>query len=305
MLVGDLDVGIARVGAVAHAAVRQGWESTGVTAFREASTAAAAALDYPAAVRWIDEGVRYADSIEQSHCAHVMRATLAMVSWAAADPSDAQRRARRAIVDKGCRRGAVTAHWALGYVAMSRGELDDATAELSAAIEFGIASEEIELIMPPLWGLAEVALQAGDPERALGLCRDALARSVAVGERVLLTPFVVTGVRAAHAGRPAGRGRRLARRLRDAGSIAIPDVAGAALDHGAGHRGPHGGSDRHRAHRPRIGGRWLGSPRTGVGGHLGPTRPGPRPDPHEPVRRRARGGERGPVGGGAARIAGR
>ena len=90
-----------------------GWESTGVTAFREASTPPPRPSTTPPAVRWIDEGIRYADSIEQSHCAHVMRATLAMVSWAAADPSDAQRRARRAIVDKGCRRGAMTAHWAL------------------------------------------------------------------------------------------------------------------------------------------------------------------------------------------------
>ena len=46
-------------------------------------------------------------------------------------------RARQAIVDKGCRRGAMTAHWALGYVAMSRGELDDATAALTDALEFG------------------------------------------------------------------------------------------------------------------------------------------------------------------------
>ena len=232
-LAGDVHAGIARMGDVAHAAVALGWESTGVTAFREASTVAASALDYPAAVRWIDEGMRYADSIEQSHCAHVMRATLAMVSWAAAEPSDAQRRARRAIVDKGCRRGAMTAHWALGYVAMSRGELDDATAALTEALEFGISSEEIEIILPPLWGLAEVALQAGDPDRALGICRDALARSEAVGERVLLTPFVVTGVRAAQqAGRPAEAAAWLAACERQVGSI--PEVADAALAHGRG-----------------------------------------------------------------------
>ena len=54
------------------------------------------ALDYRAAVHWIDEGVRYSDSIEQSHCAHVMRSTLAVVSWAGADPADAQSRARQA-----------------------------------------------------------------------------------------------------------------------------------------------------------------------------------------------------------------
>ncbi len=233
MLEGVLDVGIARVGTVAHAAVRAGWESTGVTAFREASTAAAAALDYRAAVHWIDEGIRYADSIEQSHCAHVMRATLAMVSWAGADPDDAQRRARQAIVDKGCRRGAMTAHWALGYVAMSRGELDDATAELADALAFGISSEEIELIMPPLWGLAEIALQAGEPDRALGLCRDAFARCTSVDERVLLMPFVVTGARAAHAaGRPAEAATWLA--ACEAQLEPIRDVAGAASDHARG-----------------------------------------------------------------------
>ena len=34
-----------------------------------------ATMDYPEATRWINEGLRYADSIEQSHCAHVMSAT--------------------------------------------------------------------------------------------------------------------------------------------------------------------------------------------------------------------------------------
>ena len=230
---GDVQRGLARVGDVAHAAERMGWESTGVTAFREASTVAAAALDYSAAVRWIGEGLRYADSIEQSHCAHVMRSTLAMVSWAGADPVEAQLRARQSIVDKGCRRGEMMARWALGYVEMSRGELEAATVELTEALEFGTGSEEIELILPPLWGLAEVASQAGRPDRALALCREALERAEAVDERVLLTPFVVTGVRAAQqAGRPAE-----AEALLDACTsrlASIPDVAAAALDHGRG-----------------------------------------------------------------------
>jgi DNA-binding CsgD family transcriptional regulator len=230
---GDIAAGIARMGAIAHAAVAAGWEGTGVTAFREASTVAANALDYQTAVHWIDEGVRYADSVEQSHCAHVMRATLAMVSWAGAEPDDAWRRARQAIVDKGCKRGVATARWALGYVSMTRGELDEAGAELTGTLDFGMTSEEIELILPPMWGLAEVALQGGDPERAFAICRDAHARSVAVGERVLLTPFVVTGTRAAlQAGRPI----EAAVWLDDCTRVlaTIPDVAGAALDHGRG-----------------------------------------------------------------------
>ena len=280
----------------------KGGRSTGVTAFREASTAAASGLDYPAAVRWIDEGIRYADSIEQSHCAHVMRATLAMVSWAAAEPSDAQRRARRAIVDKGCRRGAMTAHWALGYVAMSRGELDDATTALAEALEFGIASEEIEIILPPLWGMAEVALQAGDPDRALGICRDALARAVAVDERVLLTPFVVTGSASRTAGRSPRRGRGLARRVRDAAecrsrrSPTPPSTTRA------------GWSPSRKARPaspapPSNGGRRLGPARPCVGGDLGPTRPRPQP---LRTNRFADAGrwDRGTNGGRSPRIAG-
>lgn len=156
-----------------------------------------------------------------------------MVSWAAADPVEAQLLARHAIVDKGCRRGVEMARWALGYVAMSRGDHEAATAELTDALAFGTSSEEIELILPPLWGLAEVASQAGHPERAFALCREALGRAEAVDERVLLTPFVVTGVRAAQqAGRPAEAATWLeacATRL-----APIPDVAGAALDHGRG-----------------------------------------------------------------------
>ena len=127
----------------------------------------------------------------------------------------------------------MTAQWALGYTTMSRGELDDATAVLTDALEFGTRSEQTELILPPLWGLAEVALQAGDPKRALDLCRDALARAVAVDERVLLTPFVVTGVRAAQgAGRPAEAASWLEACVAQLDSIR--DVAGAALDHGRG-----------------------------------------------------------------------
>jgi DNA-binding CsgD family transcriptional regulator/tetratricopeptide (TPR) repeat protein len=230
---GDVRGGLVRIGQVAEAAERAGWEGTCVTAFREASTVATSALDYKTAMHWIGQGVRYADSIEQSHCAHIMRSTLAMVSWAAGDPAEAQHRATQSIVDKGCRRGVAMARWAQGYVLLSQGELAAASAELHQALDLGVSSEEIELILPPLWGLAEVALQAGEPDRAFGLCRDALARAQALGERVLLTPFVLTGVRAAQqAGHPADAAAWLdtcARYLEG-----IPSVAGAALDHGRG-----------------------------------------------------------------------
>jgi len=230
---GAVDAGLARVGEIAFEAERAGREETGVSAFRDAATMAASAMDYGAARRWIGEGLRYADSIEQSHCAHVMSATSALVSWADAEWVEAATQARQALADRGCRRAAEMARWALGYVALGRGDLEAATAELTEAYDFGEASESIDLILPPLWGLAEAALRAGDPERAAVRCHEALDRARAVGERILLAPFVVTGVRAEQAaGRPSAAATWLeacASELRG-----VPGVAGPALEHARG-----------------------------------------------------------------------
>ncbi|MGP1674539.1 MAG: LuxR C-terminal-related transcriptional regulator, partial [Candidatus Limnocylindrales bacterium] len=230
---GDIEGAIGRVADVALEAERAGHGSIGVSAFRDAGSLAVAGLRYDAASRWIGEGLRYADSIEQSHCAHVMSATSALVAWAAADWDVAAARAEQAVADKGCQRAAAMARWALGYVLLGRGDLDGATAVLADAFAFGERSEEIGLILPPLWGLAEVAWLDGDPERAFALCEDARVRATSGGERALLTPFVVTGVRAAQgAGRPADGATWLAACAELLGSI--PAVAGAALEHGRG-----------------------------------------------------------------------
>lgn len=233
VVAGDIGVGMTRVGDAAHDAEAAGYEETGVSAFRDAATLAARTMDYAAATRWINEGLRYADAIEQSHCAHVMSATGAMVSWADARWVDANAQARQAVADHGCRRAANTARWALGYVALGTGALDDATAELSEALAFGEQSEAIDLVLPPLWGLAEVALQRGEPDRALALCREALEQARSVGERILLAPFVVTGVRAGQAaGRPAAAATwydDIAAHVSD-----VSGVADAALEHGRG-----------------------------------------------------------------------
>jgi DNA-binding CsgD family transcriptional regulator len=233
VMTGNVAAGMARVGDAAHSAEAAGYESTGVSAFRDAATLAARSLSYQEATRWINEGLRYADSIEQSHCAHVMSATGAMVSWAEARWGEAATVARQAVADHGCRRAAETARWTLGYVELGRGRLDEATTELTEALEFGVRSEEIDLILPPLWGLAEVALQRAEPDRAMAICREALDRASAVGERILLVPFVVTGVRAAQA---AGRPAAAAAWLDDISAEVAeqPAVAGPALEHARG-----------------------------------------------------------------------
>ncbi|HEV8696169.1 MAG TPA: AAA family ATPase [Candidatus Limnocylindrales bacterium] len=233
VITGDIVVGMNRVGDTAHSAEAAGDEETGVSAFRDAATLAARTMDYKEATRWINEGLRYADSIEQSHCAHVMSATCAMVSWAEARWGEAATVARQAVADHGCRRAAETARWALGYVELGRGALDDATTELTQALEFGEESQAIDLILPPLWGLAEVALQRGQPDRAVAMSRDALERARLFGERILLVPFVVTGVRAAQAaGRPAAASAWFDEIAAELGTV--PDVADAALEHGRG-----------------------------------------------------------------------
>jgi DNA-binding CsgD family transcriptional regulator len=223
---GRVEAGLARVGDVAL-------EGAGVSAFRDAATLAAGAMDYREATRWINEGLRYADSIEQSHCAHVMSATGAMVAWADGRWSEAAAQARQAVADHGCRRAAASARWVVGYVALGRSDLDTAVDELTATLESGEAGESIDLVLPPLWGLAEAALAAGDADRAAALCRDALGRARAAGERVLLAPFVVTGTRALQAaGRPADAAAWLADVSTDLADL--PTVAGPALEHGRG-----------------------------------------------------------------------
>jgi DNA-binding CsgD family transcriptional regulator len=230
---GEIAVGMTRLGEVAHRAEQAGYEETGVSAFRDAATLAARAMEYGEATRWINEGLRYADAIEQSHCAHVMSATGAMVSWAESRWGEAATQARQAVADHGCPRAANTARWTVGYVALGRGALDEATEALTAALDFGEGAESVDLCLPPLWGLAEVALQAGDPDRASALCHEALDRARVVGERVLFVPFVVTGVRAEQsAGRPdaAGVWLEACRTFLES----VRGVAGPALDHGRG-----------------------------------------------------------------------
>jgi DNA-binding CsgD family transcriptional regulator len=230
---GDVQGGVEAISRVATGAERAGQEATGVSSYRDAALMAAIGMDYGSARHWLAAGLRYSDSIEQSHCSHVMRSTSALVSWAEGEWERAVTESSQAMADRGCRRASEFARHVLGYEAMGRGDLAEAEAMLTPALELGMSSELIEMILPSLWGLAEVALQSGDPARAFAIAEDALARALAVNERLLFVPFVVTGVRAAQAaGRPASGERFLA--SAQAHLAPIPDVATPALEHGRG-----------------------------------------------------------------------
>jgi DNA-binding CsgD family transcriptional regulator len=230
---GQVPDALDRIAAAAHEARQKGFEDAGVTAYRDASMMAARVMDYRRAADWIDEGLRYADAIEQSHCAHVMSATSALVAWADGRWDEAVARGEHALADRGCARAADMARWPLGYVALGRGEVESATALLRAAEAFGEGSGAPDLVLAAGWGLAELALLGGDYEDAITRTERGLELAGRTGEAGRFAPFVVTGVRARiAAGRTAEAERWLARATEILRSV--EQYASPAIDHAAG-----------------------------------------------------------------------
>ncbi len=233
VLAGDIERGQAAISAAAREAREAGFESIGVTAYRDAATMAARIMDYPGAEAAIREGMRYADAIEQSHCRHVMGATSALIAWVDGRWPEAVVVGEQELVERGCARGAIGAEVALGYVAMGLGDVDRARSRLESAKSAGQVSGTVELILPALWGLAENELLAQEPGRAVDLCNEALGLAKLAGEHALFVPFAVTGARAmVAAGRPEAAERwvaGVAEHLESWASVARP-----AIDHSVG-----------------------------------------------------------------------
>jgi len=210
-----------------------GYESVGVTGYRNLAIMAARVMDPQSAEVAIREGLQYADAIEQSHCRQMMATTTAIVDWGAGRWGAADDRARHELVDRGCRRGVIGALDVIGLVAFGRGRLEEARRWLEESLESGRRVGEAHLILTPLWGLAEADLLAGDAGSAIARCEEALEISSRTGERALLIPFVVTGVRAYLAARRPNDAERWMAGARD--NLAGWDpVAGAALSHADG-----------------------------------------------------------------------
>ncbi len=189
-------------------------------------------MDYQSAEVGLVEGLRYTDEIEQSYCRHVLAATSAHVSWAAGAWDEAIATGEIELVERGSRRGTLGSRDALGYVAFGRGDVDRARSLLGDSLAIGQASGEVDLVLPALWGLAETELVAGDPRTAFEHCETAWSLASATGERALLVPFVVTGVRASQAARrPDAAEAWLARCERH---LAGWERARPSLDHASG-----------------------------------------------------------------------
>jgi DNA-binding CsgD family transcriptional regulator len=233
VLGGDVDAGFDAISEIAYDAWDAGHEDVSLIAFRDNPMFAFRMMEHDRAHRLLADGIRLMESTDQTQGRSVMVATSALIAWSDGDWDAAADAARQMIADKGSRRSEAIGRWAVGYVALGRGALSVAETELGAALVVGEDSGTIDLILPPLWGLAEAALLADQPDRAAVQCRRALELARATGERALLVPFVVTGIRAEQAaGRPSAAAAWLdacAEHL-----APLPRVAKPALDHGRG-----------------------------------------------------------------------
>lgn len=230
VLGGDPEPGLRALLDVARRARDARLENTGVTAYRVVADVAFRVMEHGASRVGIDEGIRYADEIQQSYCRHVMAATSALLAWAEGRWDEAIPVAELELVQRGSRRATMGSRAALAFVAFGRGDVERARTLLDASLAISRPSGEVELILPALWGLAETALVANDPGRAVDHCREALEIAAPSGERALLVPFVVTGVRAALADRrpeAAGLWLERVRPMIEGWAIAEPALAHA------------------------------------------------------------------------------
>ncbi|HEV7811062.1 MAG TPA: LuxR C-terminal-related transcriptional regulator, partial [Candidatus Limnocylindrales bacterium] len=230
---GRLEQGFQRGFSAAREARDAGYESVGVTAFRNLAISAVRVLDYRTAELALGEGLRYADAIEQSHCRQQMATATALMSWATGRWDEAVETARQELVERGCRRGELSAIDVLGVVAMSRGEMGEARRWYDELLDAGEAMQEVSVLLPALWGLAEADLIAGDPNSAADRTSKALEIAIRSGDGALLIPLVVTGVRARLAIHRPDEAERWLARARDQLAGWTP-VADAALAHAAG-----------------------------------------------------------------------
>jgi len=210
-----------------------GFESVGVTGYRNLGILAARIMDSEAAELVIREGLQYADAIEQSHCRQMIATTRAVLDWAAGSWDAADERARQELVDPGCVRGTIGSKDVIGLVALGRGRPEEARRWLEESLSSGRHMDEIQFLLTPLWGLAEADLLAGDADAAAARCEEAWTIASAKGERALFIPFVVSGTRSLIAARRPADAERWLKRA-SAYLAGWQSVAGPALSHADG-----------------------------------------------------------------------
>jgi DNA-binding CsgD family transcriptional regulator len=231
VLEGRAAEGLGAIRSVGERVRAMGQEDTGVGCYLFGALMGMRAMDSREASLGLAEGLRYAESVQQTYFGHALASCEALLSWSVGQWDDALRQGGQALSDPGSGWSHDLARLAIGYVEAGRGRRAAAQAQLVPALEFGRHSERLDLILPALWGLAEAALHGGDETRAAALCDEALQAAQALGERTLIAPFAPLAVRAHQA---AGRPDAAARWLEQVGRLADPGIAAPALQHATG-----------------------------------------------------------------------
>jgi DNA-binding CsgD family transcriptional regulator/tetratricopeptide (TPR) repeat protein len=227
---GRVAEGLETIRAAAAATRSAGDEDSSISLYRDVALFAIRAMDYQQARSAITEGLRYAESVEQTSCGHSLGSCDALVLWSEGHWDDALRQGGHALSDAGAGASRNMAQWALGYVEAGRGRRREAEAHLLPALEYGRRAERLDLVLPALWGLAEAALHSGDAATAASRCDEALNAAQECGERMLIVPFAVTAVRAHQAAGAPDLAVRYLDQLVDF-TEPIADVARPATQH--------------------------------------------------------------------------
>jgi DNA-binding CsgD family transcriptional regulator len=210
-------------------------EAAAARAYRMLGSSSSVLLDYGRAERFLRDGIAHAERVELWNDGHYMASHLAHVLWATGRWDEAAATARHALADgRGGITTRITALHVLGFVSLGRGDLDAARRDLTEAADLGLSMGELQRFSPALWGLAEVALAAGEPGAAIELTERAAAASERVRDAAYLTPHAVTGARARVAAGDVGAARAWLERL--APQITARSIPGTevAIDHARG-----------------------------------------------------------------------
>ncbi|WP_127504249.1 ATP-binding protein [Actinoplanes solisilvae] len=215
-------------------ALKLRFEAQAARSYRMLGTSMSVLVEYDTATSTLTEGIAYAERTELFNDRHYMAAHLAHVRWATGDWPAATALARQALADGHGITTEITAHHVLGYLALGRNALDEATDHLRRAEQLGGSMRELQRLSPALWGLAEAALARGDAPEAIALCEQGYTASAAVRDAAYLFPYVVTGTRAHLAdSNPTAARAWLTRTTALLRARSIPGTLGA-LDHAEG-----------------------------------------------------------------------
>jgi DNA-binding CsgD family transcriptional regulator len=194
---GRMDEGWRLLEAAIADAIAARSEAEAARGYRMIGSCASVLVEYERGLRWLREGIGYAERTERFNDRHYMAAHLAHVLWATGDWPAADREARHALTDgRGGITTRITALHVLGYLAIGRGDWAVAEAHLTEAADLGERMREVQRVSPAWWGLAETALGRGRLDEAIDWCERGYRASSAVHDAAYLYPYLVTGTRA-------------------------------------------------------------------------------------------------------------